>query len=200
MNTYITKQSKTPSSLSPLRGLGGCLFLFFLFFCVGLHAQSEILIPRKNNKNIADIDTLKGVKNKIIRCEYDTLYIINRYGVDAFYKCAADLQRVKNLSGSLDSLTLNIYSIQTDVNSMYSNITDVTKFIKKYNTETEKNLTTLTLDNKALNENLLKVNSQLTEVQAKLKAQSMKNLGTNLMWGAGGITVGGLLVGLLLVK
>ena len=196
MNTNIINQIPTPSSLSPLRGLGG----FFLFFTLWLNAQTDILIPLKNNNTIVDIDTLNGVKNKTLRCEYDTLYIINRYGVDAFHKCIADLQRVKNLSGSLDSLTLNINSIQTDVNKMYYNINDVSNFIKKYNADTEKNLTTLTLDNKALNENLLKVNGQLMEVKANLKAQQIKNTGTNLMWGAGGITVGGLLVGLLLVR
>ena len=83
---------------------------------------------------------------------------------------------------------------------MYYNISDVSSFIKNYNTVTEKNLTTLTLDNKALNENLLKVNGQLMDVKANLKAQQLKNIGTKLIWGTGGITVGGLLVGLLLLK
>ena len=100
----------------------------------------------------------------------------------------------------MDSLTLNINSIQADVNKMYYNINDVSNFIKKYNTITENNLTRLTLDNKALNENLLKVNGQLMEVKANLKAQQLKNIGTNLISGAGGITLGGLLVGLLLLK
>ena len=214
MNKNKSNQMPTPSSLSPLglrrelsrTGLGGCLFFFFFFFffiflfSFTLNAQTEIRIPFKNNSNVVDIDTLKGIKNKILRCEYDTLYIINRHGVDAFYKCIADLQRVKNLSGSLDSLTLNINTIHQDVNKMYYNISDVSSFIKKYNTETENNLTTLTLDNKALNENLLKVNEQLMEVKANLKAQQLKNIGNNLIWGAGGVTLGGLLVGLLLLK
>ena len=209
MNSNKIQSSHITSLLFPLRGLGGfirglrgCLFFFFFLFllCFTLNAQTEILIPFKNNSTVVDIDTLKGIKNKILRCEYDTLYIINQYGVDAFYKCIADLQRVKNLSGSLDSLTLNIYSIHQDVNKMYYNINDVSSFIKKYNTVTEKNLTTLTLDNKALNENLLKVNGQLMEVKANLKAQQLKNIGTKFMWGAGGITVGGLLMGLLLLK
>lgn len=165
-----------------------------------LNAQTDILIPRKNNSTIVDIDTLRGVKNKTIRCEYDTLYTINRYGVKAFQKAITDLQRVKNLTGSLDSLTLNINSIQTDVNHLYNNMADVNNFIKKYNAETDKNLRQLTMDNKTLNENMLKTNEQLIQVKANLKAQQLKNFGKNLLWGAGGVTVGGLLVGLLLIK
>jgi hypothetical protein len=149
---------------------------------------------------VVDIDTLSGIKNKTIRCEYDTLYIINRYGVSAFQKAITDLQRVKNIAGSLDSLTLNINNIQTDVNRMYYNMADVTQFIRKYNSETEKNLRQLSSDNKVLNENMLKTNEQLLQVKANLKSQQLKNLGKNLLWGAGGVTVGGLLVGLLLVK
>jgi len=72
--------------------------------------------------------------------------------------------------------------------------------LKQYNAETDKNLRQLTIDNKALNENMLKTNEQLIQVKANLKSQQHKNLGTNLLWGAGGVTVGGLLVGLLLVK
>ena len=174
--------------------------LLFLLFTTSLQAQTDIVIPRKNNSTIVDIDTLRGVKNKTIRCDYDTLYIINRYGVSAFQKAINDLQKVKNLVGSLDSLQLNINSIQTDVNRMYYNMNDVTNFIKKFNAETNNNLKQLTIDNKALNENMLKTNEQLIQVKANLKAQQLKNFGKNLLWGAGGVTVGGLLVGLLLVK
>jgi hypothetical protein len=175
------------------------LLLFFVLTTT-LNAQTDIVIPRKNNKLVVDIDTLSGIKNKTLRCDYDTLYIINRYGVSAFQRAITDLQKVKNLVGSLDSLQLNINSIQTDVNRMYYNMNDVTNFIKKYNAETDKNLRQLTIDNKTLNENLLKTNEQLIQVKANLKAQQLKNFGKNLLWCAGGVTVGGLLVGLLLVK
>ena len=190
------KESISTLTYYPLRGLGG----LFLFFSICLNAQTDIVIPRKNNKSVVDIDTLSGIKNKNLRCEYDTLYIINRYGVSAFQKAITDLQKVKNLVGSLDSLQLNINSIETDVNRMYYNMNDVTNFIKKYNAETDKNLRELTIDNKTLNDNLLKTNEQLIQVKANLKAQQLKNFGKNLLWCAGGVTVGGLLVGLLLVK
>lgn len=171
-----------------------------LIISTGIFAQTDIIIPRENNNTIVDIDTLTGIKNKTIRFEMDTVYTINHYGVRAFHKCIADLQRVKNLSGSLDTLSLNINGIQRDINQMYYNINDVSNFIKKYNTETEKRLTQLTIDNKTLNENLIKANEELIKVQENLKAQKLKNLGTKLMWGAGGITVGGLVMGLLILK
>lgn len=200
--TVTMKNNKSLQTLKALFYLSGKwigVFLIILLFAGNLYGQTDIIIPLKNNKNIADIDTLKGVKNKVLRCEYDTLYIINHFGVDAFHKCVADLQRVKDLSGSLDNLTLNINGIQTNVNAMYNNISEVTDFVKKYNTETEKNLITLKADNKTLNDNLIKINNDLIEVQAKLKAQQHKNLGTHLLWGAGGVTVGGMLVGLLMM-
>jgi len=174
------------------------IFIILLFGTAGLYAQSDIVVPRKNNKTIVDIDTLSGVKNKTIRFEMDTVYTINHYGVKAFHKCIADLQRVKNLSGSLDTLSLNINSIQYNVSQMYYNMNDVSNFIKKYNTETDKKLTQLETDNNTLNENMIKANQQLIEVQANLKAQKSKNLGAKLMWGAGGVATGGLLMVLLI--
>lgn len=81
---------------------------------------------------------------------------------------------MKNLSGSLDTLSLNINGIQRDVNRMYYNINDVSNFIKKYNTETDKKLTQLTIDNKTLNNNLIKANEELIKVQANLKAKTKK--------------------------
>lgn len=171
----------------------------FLLLFTGIQAQTDILIKSKNNTKVVDIDTLTGIKNKTIRCEYDTLYIINPYGIKAFYKCIDDLSKVKNLSSSLDNLSLNLNSINSNVNTMFNNMGEVNSFIKKYSSETEKNLITLETNNAVLNKNLTEVNQKMAEVQASLKAQQMKNIGTNLMWGAGGITVGGLLVAVLML-
>ena len=173
----------------------------FLSICMGIQAQTVILIKTKNNSKVIDIDTLTGIKNKTLRCESDTIYIINPYGIKAFYKCIDDLSKVKNLSSSLDNLSLNLNSINSNVNTMFNNMGEVNSFIKKYSAETEKNLLSLESNNAILSKNLTEVNQKMAEVQANLKAQQMKNLGTNLMWGAGGITVGGLIVAaLMLVK
>lgn len=173
----------------------------FLFICMGIQAQTDILIKTKNNTKVVDIDTLTGIKNKTLRCESDTLYLINPYGIKAFYKCIDDLSKVKNLSSSLDNLSLNLNSINSNVNTMFNNMGEVNSFIKKYSAETEKNLLSLESNNAILSKNLTEVNQKMAELQANLKAQQMKNLGTNLMWGAGGITVGGLIVAaLMLVK
>lgn len=173
-------------------------FSFTFLITISMYSQTDIVIKSKNNLPYTDIDTLCGLRNKLIRYNSDTLFVINRFGVNAFQKCVSDLQRVKNLSSSLDQITTNMNHLNSDVNSMYGNMQILTGFINDYSIETKKNLNLLEANNNQLNSNLMEVNKQLAMAQAQLKAQRKKNLGTCLIWGAGGITVGGLLAGLLL--
>ncbi len=177
------------------------LFLITLLLIIAgaLWSQTDIVIKSKSSKPYADIDTLYGVKNKTLRSESDTLYVINRNGVSAFYKCAADLQRVKNLTPFLDSVAVNLNTLSIDINSMYGNMKEVTEFVKNYSNDTKLKLTTLETNNIKLDENLKRVEINLAVAEEQLKAQRKKNIGTCLLWGAGGITVGGLVVGLLML-
>ncbi len=45
----------------------------------------------------------------------------------------------------------------------------------------------------------MKMNAELPEAKAKLKAKQWKSTGTKLMWGTGGITVGGLVMAVLML-
>ena len=177
--------------------------LAFLGLTSNLSGQTaqDIVVKRKSNDMIVDIDTLVGIKNKRIMFEVDTLYIINRLGVAEFVRCANELNKMKNLSGSLGELTSNVFTIQTNVNSMYSNMQSVTSFINGYEKETKLKLDLLKADNIQLTQNMQSITGELEEARQKIKAERWKNVGTKVIWGAGGITVGGLLFsGLLLMK
>lgn len=97
------------------------------FSLITSYAQ-EIVIKKKNNDNIVDIDTLNGIKNKKIVCEYDTLYIINKYGLSEFKRCAGDIAKVQNLSKTIYDLYGDLSSIQYNVDSMYFNIKTLTDY------------------------------------------------------------------------
>lgn len=177
--------------------------IVFLGVTSALSGQTiqELKVKKKTNETIVDIDTLVGIKNKKIIFEVDTVYIINRLGVSEFMRCANDLNKVKNLSGSLGDLSTNLFTIQTDVNSMYSNMQSVNTFIGNYEKETKLKLDRLEADNAQLAQNMLLITGELEEARQKIKAERWKSIGTKVLWGAGGITVGGLLFsGLILMK
>ena len=175
------------------------LILLAVISCINAQQSSDIIIKKKANDKIVDIDTLNGIRNKTLRCEYDTLYIINKYGVNAFSKCISDLRRVKNLSTSLDTLSQNIEGIHSNVNSIYSNMNELTGFITDYNRKTKIKLDTLEASNKKLLDNLEKVNKSLADARKKISDEQWKKLSINLLWGGGGIVVGGLLFSSLLL-
>ena len=161
----------------------------------------DIIIKKKTNDSIVDVDTLAGIKNKRIIFEYDTVYIINKFGLSEFVRCANDLNRVKNLSGSLNSLSGDLSGIQTNVESMYSNMKSVTTFINKYENDTKLKLDALNADNLSLSRNMESISKELEVAQQKIKAERWKSLGSKALWGAGGFAVGGLLfTSLLLLK
>ena len=144
--------------------------LIFLSSFSSLFSQisQDLIIKKKANDSIVDIDTLVGIKNKPIVFEYDTVYIINRFGVSEFIRCVNDLNRVKNLSGSLNGLSSNMFSIQTNVNSMYSNMQSVTSFINNYERETKLKLDMLSTDNLKLSQNMQSVTKELEEARQKI--------------------------------
>ena len=162
-------------------------------------ATTDFVIKKRDNDTIAYIDTLIGVKNKKIVSEYDTLYIINGYGVSAFARCENSLNNVKKSFGALEGLSTNLFTIQTNVNTMYSNMQSVTSFINNYEKETKVQLDKLKTDNNKLNQNVESIKRDLEVAQQKIKAERWKSIGTNILWGAGGVAIGGLLFSSLLL-
>jgi len=153
----------------------------------------DIIIKKKANDTIIDIDTITGARNRKLICQYDTLYIINKYGVSAFENCINSLARVKNLSGSLNALSGNFSSIQSGVNSMDLNMRTLTDFVKNYEAESKQKLEKLEKDNDALTKSTDKIKADLADAQKKLNAEKWKDIGTKTLWSVGGFAVGGLL-------
>ena len=167
-----------------------------------LYAQtSDVIVVKRKPANVVDIDTLIGIRNKKIVCEFDTLYTINRLGVSEFVRCVAELNKVKELTKPLNSLANDLTTIHAQTDSIHTNIKSLTAFMNRYDSETSVRLNTLTADNAALTQNMLSVTKELQEAQQKIKAEKWKSMSSKLIWGAGGLAVGGLLfTGLLLMK
>jgi hypothetical protein len=153
----------------------------------------DLIVKKKDNQSIVDIDTLVGIKNKKILFEYDTLFIINRYGVSEFVRCAKDLQRVKDLSGSLSSLSSDMMNIQTGVNDMHSNMKSMTDFINNYDKETKHKIEELETGNTELSKKMDLISKDLEEARQKIKAERWKAVVPQLLWGIGGFVAGSII-------
>lgn len=160
-----------------------------------LMAQNSqpIRIPNKNNDRIVDIDTLTGIRNQCLVAEFDTLYLINQFGVKEFKRCVSDLNRLKDLSGPLNSLSGDLSTIQTNVDSLYGNMKSLTQFINQYQSQTTEKLNSLSADNAQLTEKMQTINKDLNDARQKIKTERWNSLSTKMLWGAGGF-VGGLIV------
>ncbi|WP_028978950.1 hypothetical protein [Sporocytophaga myxococcoides] len=178
--------------------------IFTLTFC-GIYSvllgqpSQDIIIREKSDNGLVDVDTLIGIKNKTLRFEYDTLYIINKTGLIEFVRCANDLNKVKNLSGSLNGLSFDLSVIQSNVDSMYTNMKSVTTFIKGYERDTKVKLDVLSNDNDKLLKNMESMKKDLNEARQTIKAEKWKSIGSKILWGAGGFVIGGLLFTSLIV-
>ncbi len=158
-----------------------------------------LIVTKVPCDTLVDIDTLVGIKNKSIFFGYDTLFIINKFGVTEFVRCVSDLKKLKDLSGPLNSLSGDLSVIQNNVDSMYMNMRLLTAFINKYEEETKLRLEALSTGNNRLTENLESITRQLDEARRLIKAEKWKSLGVKILWGSGGVVVGGLIMTALLL-
>lgn len=169
------------------------ILIFILTFSqIALLAQ-DIIITKKPVTNKVDIDTLTGIKNKKLIFKYDTLYIINAYGVSELMRCASDLGRIKNLNLSVDELSFTYSDIEKDISLMNSNINSFTSYIKDYHNETDTKLDSIKADNEKINKNMESLSKGLNEVNKKIKAERQSSIGSKALFGAGGMIIGGLI-------
>jgi len=162
--------------------------------------STDIIIKKTTNDSEINIDTLVGIKNKKIVFEYDTLFIINQYGLTEFVRCANDLNRLKReIPGQLSNLSGDLFSLQTNVDSMYFSMKSVSAFINTYEKDTKLKLNNLTEDNQQLQNNMESLKKELEAAQQKIKNEKWKSMGSKVIWGAGGFAIGGLLFTSLLL-
>lgn len=176
--------------------------LLTIFFLSAFIAKGQdIVVEKKNNSHIVDIDTLTGISNKKIIFKQDTLYIINSYGLAEFKRCAGDLLKIQDLSKTIFNLNNDISSIQYGVDSMHYNLKSLSDFVIKYQRNSEQKLKDLSLNNADLSNKLESIGRELEETRQHIKAERWKSTGTKVLWGAGGFAVGGLLfTSLLIIK
>lgn len=168
-----------------------CAVLFLhAMFLNGETLPSIVINTATFDKDSPDIDTLIGIKGKILLCDLDTLFIINKPGVDYLFYCDSQLTVVKNMTGTLKDLNGNLSDIKFDIDSVYKNMNSLSLFIKDYKEKFDGEMSSLKNNKKSLEENLSSVEKDLNETKQKLKMEKWSNIGKKLLWGAGGFVVG----------
>lgn len=177
------------------------LFVFYLSSITYCQVSNPIIIRKHFSNSVSDIDTLINIRNKKIVFEtLDTLFIINKYGVSAFIKCANDQISLKdNFTESLQNLNSNISSLSLNFNQINSETESMVSFIKNYESETRKRIELIDVQNDKLKNSVELLNKQLEDAYQKIKQERWNSLGTNLFWGIGGTALG-ILVAAILIK
>jgi hypothetical protein len=138
----------------------------------------------------ADVDTLVNVKGRMIRSDCDTLFLINRKGVDYLFYCNTILGDVKLLSTPLISIRDSIRGVRENIDSVKSNITCLTQFLDTYEKDLRMTVTSLKNNNHTLDTLNAALKNDLQEARIQLAQQKWRTMLRMVLWGCGGAVVG----------
>jgi hypothetical protein len=144
-----------------------------------------------------DVDTLVNVRGKLINSECDTLFLINRKGVDYLFYCNTILTDVKLLSTPLFSIRDSIRGVMDNIDSVKTNITCLTQFIDTYEKDLRMTVTSLKNNNCALDTLNASLQNDLQEAKLQLAGQKWRTMLWMVLWGCGGAVVGAAAVGVI---
>ncbi len=140
--------------------------------------------------NKPDIDTLIGVRGKSLRCNMDTLFIINRTGVEAAHGSLKRLRSTLGIVDTLDSLAQTISSLQQNLNSAFGNMSLATSFIMEYRESSKLLIDSLYSKNDSLKTITEESKVKTGELEKELRNQRKINLLWMTTAGAVGLVVG----------
>jgi hypothetical protein len=146
---------------------------------------------------VSDIDTLTGIRGKNLISEMDTLYLINAIGVKEFVRCAGELERCRQLSIPAEDLETNLARLQEGMKAVDNNILSFKESALKLQQENDRTIQELMKENKILGNNLQTLQIQLEQTREALKAERWNSMSSKLLWGAGGFTVGTILMAII---
>jgi hypothetical protein len=170
-----------------------CCAAALLLVLVSLpHCQTKYVTISESMFDSAhtDIDTLVNLRGKLIQSECDTLFLINRKGVDYLFYCNTILGDVKLLSIPLISIRDSIRGVRENIDSVKSNVTCLTQFIDTYEKDLRMTITQLENNNHALDTLNAALQNDLQAARIQLAQQKWRTMLRMVLWGCGGVVVG----------
>jgi hypothetical protein len=156
-----------------------------------LNGQEIIVEKESLSKVNADIDTLTGIKNKLIMFRFDTLYYANQIAVSDYLDIRisnAELERIFN------NLVLNMNSqlkgIQNNFGILSQNIDLNNQIVRNAIEDNNVMVNKLSNKNTQLAETNLQLSKDLQIAANAIKVDKRKRFLSHALFGTGGIVIG----------
>jgi len=172
--------------------------LIFLFCFSGLvFAQKTAVFKFPADRLSAikpDIDTLSGLQNKPVLFEADTVFVINKIGISQYLTAVSQVSKIRNLLVPISGLENNLTGIRSGVNQLDSANTDFSEFLVAYQEKNRIQFLQLSRENSNLTNQLKVLDENLEKAAGILENEKSTRFHSNLLWGGGGLLLGGILV------
>lgn len=162
-----------------------------------LFAQQQIEMPVLD-ENYEDIDTIIHYEDYLLKVNIDTLFIINKAGVEEFERCWEGYKVLKENCIDLSHIDKILDEMHTEFNELDNEFIELESKFRKSLKENISNNTILIEENITIKLNLESAMEDLIIAKQKIKSERWKSMGSKLLWGSGGILVGVLAGGTLI--
>lgn len=167
------------------------LIVFLSFFTI--QAQEVIQMPNLD-ADFPDIDTVTYQEPYLLKVNIDTLYIINKEGLQSYKTCRESYEQLRAETEQIIQIKSVIENVDKEFGLLNENL-DALEI--KYERSLNENIKTNTFlkEKNLLVENELAVaKDNLNDAKQKIKAEKWNSKASKIMWGIGGALVGGTFV------
>lgn len=170
------------------------LFILSWEFSSAQNLQTFRFPATRLSANHPDIDTLSNLNSKAVLFEADTIYVINRTGINHYLYAVDQVNKLRNLMIPLTGTETNLSEIRSGVSRLDSTHTDFSEFLAGYQEKNRVQFLQLSRENSNLTNQLKILDENLEKTTAILENEKSGRIKSNLLWGGGGLVLGGILV------
>lgn len=141
-----------------------------------------------------DIDTLSNLNSKPVLFEADTVYVINQTGINHYLYAVNQVNKLRKLLIPIAGIETNLSGIRSGMNRLDSANTDFSEFLVAYQEKNRIQFLQLSRENSNLTSQLKILDENLEKTNEILENEKSARIKLNLLWGGGGLVLGGILV------
>lgn len=173
------------------------LILLFAFNWEFSMAQNSPVLRFPSTRlsaDFPDIDTLSNLNSKPVVFEMDTVFVINKIGLRQYLSTVRQVSKIRNLLVPISGLENNLTGIRSGLNRLDSSNTDFSDYLVAYQEKNRIQFLQLSRENSNLTNQLKTLDENLEKTTEILESEKSGRMKSNLLWGGGGLVLGGILV------
>ncbi|OIQ22453.1 MAG: hypothetical protein BM557_00250 [Flavobacterium sp. MedPE-SWcel] len=168
--------------------------LFIIIISCSSYSFSQDIVKLPNLGAKKNIDTIIRYKPYLLKVNVDTLYVINKPGVDDYLQTVklynqlyTDCKEYEKVSAIVDSISLKFDGLVNNIETLEAGYEMSLKQSIDSNERYRK-------ENEVLLEQLDKAKGKLNDAENNIKKEKNRSFWGKLLWGLGGVLVGGTLI------